>query len=71
VGFDIDIIGDNFNIDSPQLMTVKFNGTVATSVRPYSGTVIKVTIPAGATTGPVTVQTPGGLATSPVAFTVR
>jgi hypothetical protein len=71
VGYDIDINGDNFNQVTPQSTVVKFNGTVATSVRVWSGTVIKVTIPAGATTGKVTVQTPGGLATSPTVFTVR
>ena len=71
VGFDIDIVGDNFIFDAPQPTIVKFNGVAATAVRPFSGTILKVTIPAGATTGPVTVQTPGGLATSPVAFTVR
>ncbi len=71
VGYDININGDNFSFESQQSTVVKFNGTVATAFSVLSGTSIKVTIPAGAMTGTVTVQTPGGTATSPTVFTIR
>jgi hypothetical protein len=47
--------------------TVKFNGVNAT-VTSNTATEIKTTVPAGATTGPITVTTSGGAATS--SFTV-
>jgi hypothetical protein len=49
--------------------SVKFNGTSATFTV-ISGTQINTTVPGGATTGSITVQTPGGTATSPAPFTV-
>ncbi len=42
---------------------VAFNGTAQTSFTP-SDTTIATSVPVGATTGPVTVTTPGGIATS-------
>ncbi|MFN8011519.1 MAG: immunoglobulin domain-containing protein [Holophagaceae bacterium] len=49
---------------------VKFNGTSA-AFTADSDTQISTTVPAGATTGTITVQTPGGTATSPSPFTVN
>jgi hypothetical protein len=50
---------------------VRFNGTIGTgtSVNP-EGTSIITTVPAAATTGPLTVNGPGGQATGPLNFTV-
>jgi hypothetical protein len=48
---------------------VKFNGTAA-SIGTNTATKITTTVPAGATTGTVTVTTGGGTATSPTSFTV-
>jgi hypothetical protein len=49
---------------------VSFNGTAA-AFKVKSDTYLKVTVPDGATTGPVTVTTPGGMLTSNRAFRVR
>jgi subtilisin-like proprotein convertase family protein len=48
---------------------VRFNGTAALFIQD-SASQITTLVPAGATTGSVTVQTPGGTATSPAPFTV-
>jgi len=49
--------------------SVQFNGTSA-AFTVSSSTQISTTVPAGATTGVVTVQTPGGIAAYPAGFTV-
>jgi hypothetical protein len=49
--------------------TVRFNGTVA-AVTNATSTQLKVVVPAGATTGKVSVQTSNGIATSETDFTV-
>jgi Zn-dependent metalloprotease len=51
-------------------LTVKFNGTYATSFTVNSATSITATVAAGTTTGPITVRTPSGTATSATNFTV-
>jgi hypothetical protein len=48
---------------------VDFNGTAAT-ISTDTATKITTSVPAGATTGSVTVTTPGGTAASPASFTV-
>ena len=49
---------------------VSFNGVPASSFKVVQGTFIKATLPAGATTGPVTVTNSTGTLTSNVNFTV-
>ena len=53
----------------PSTNQVSFNGTPATVVSGTSSSLI-VTVPAGATTGSITVTNANGMATSPQAFTV-
>src|SRR5206468_3163211 len=65
VGTSVTISGTNFT----GATAVTFNGTSAT-FSATSATTIQATVPAGATTGPVSVTTPGGTATSASAFTV-
>lgn len=48
---------------------VKFNGTAALFIQD-SATQITTLVPSGATNGSVTIQTPGGTATSPATFTI-
>jgi len=49
--------------------TVSFNGTLATTITNNTATSLTVTIPAGATSGPVVVTTPSGVSNS-LPFTV-
>ncbi|WP_285571921.1 IPT/TIG domain-containing protein [Geothrix limicola] len=65
VGSSVTITGTNLTNAS----AVSFNGTPAASFTVTSATQITATVPAGATTGPVSVTTPGGTAAGP-SFTV-
>ncbi|HEV8553537.1 MAG TPA: FG-GAP-like repeat-containing protein [Casimicrobiaceae bacterium] len=67
-GTPVTLIGVGFNA-TPSANTVKLNGTVATV---SSGTVsqLVVTVPAGATTGPISVTNGANTATSSTNFTV-
>ena len=65
VGTAIVITGQNFT----GATAVAFNG-VAASFTANSATQITATVPAAATTGPITVTTPGGTAQSATTFTV-
>ncbi len=65
IGF-IQILGT----DLTGATVVSFNGVPASSFKVVRGTLIKATLPAGATTGPVTVTTSNGTLTSNVNFTV-
>ncbi len=65
VGTPVTIDGRNFGT-SPE---VRFNGVAAT-VSSATGTRIVAVVPPGATTGPITVTTPAGTATSGMSFTV-
>lgn len=62
VGSTVTISGSNFST-TPADNVVKFNG-VAAAVTSASATSLTVTVPAGATSGQVSVTTPGGTATS-------
>ena len=50
--------------------SVGFNGAATTDFSVNSDTQITVTVPSGATSGPITVTTPGGTATSDMGFIV-
>ena len=65
VGQKIGILGQGFTGTT----SVSLNGTAA-SFRVVSDTFIEATVPVGATTGYVTVTTPGGTLTSNVPFRV-
>ncbi|MBH8569003.1 IPT/TIG domain-containing protein [Microvirga sp. STS02] len=66
VGTVVVITGLNFT----GATQVTFNGTVAPTFTVNSGTQITVTVPAGVTSGFITVTGPGGTGTSTTAFTV-
>ncbi len=68
IATSVTIYGTGFS-STPSQNTVKFNGTTAT-VSSATPTQIVTTVPTGATTGPITVNTPMGLATSSTPFTV-
>jgi len=65
-GTSVTISGTNFTGTT----AVRFNGTAA-SFTVMSATTIQATVPAGATTGPLSVTTPVGSVTSAITFTVR
>ena len=65
-GTSVVITGTNFTGAN----SVKFNGVAATTYTVNSATQITVTVPAGATTGTISVTTPAGTGTSASNFTV-
>ena len=67
VGTQVTIWGENLLGTT----AVSFNGTAAATIRNISANYVFATVPAGATTGPVTVTTPNGTASSPGPFTVQ
>jgi hypothetical protein len=50
---------------------VQFNGVPATTVSNSGSNYVWATVPTGATTGPITVTTPGGTVTTHTSFTVQ
>jgi hypothetical protein len=66
VGATVTINGTNFT----GATAVRFNGTAA-NFTITSATAIQATVPAGATSGPISVATPGGSVTSATNFTVK
>jgi IPT/TIG domain len=73
-GTSVKIMGTNFSgtVSGASFTTssVKFNNVSATTFHVNSATQITATVPTGATTGKITVTTPGGTATSAANFTV-
>jgi len=65
VGKTVEVLGGGLT----GAISVKFNGTSA-KFNVVSDTYLTATVPAGATTGPVTVKTPGGTLTSSTKFRV-
>ncbi|GAB2702909.1 hypothetical protein GCM10011495_00090 [Hymenobacter frigidus] len=65
-GTVVTVTGTNFT----DATAVVFNGTAAPGFVVNSATQITVSAPAGVTTGPISVTTPGGTATSATPFTV-
>ncbi len=68
VGTSVTITGSNFGATQGTSIA-QFNGTTATSITSWSASSIVTAVPAGATTGDVTV-TVGGVASNGVLFTV-
>ena len=66
-GTNVVITGSNFLGTS----SVKFAGTNASFVTPTNNTTLVATVPANAVTGPITVVTPGGTATSATPFVLN
>lgn len=66
VGTAVTITGANFT----GATAVRFNGTNASTFTVLSATQISATVPSGATSGTISVTTPGGMATSGSSFTV-
>lgn len=66
IGSTVTITGTSFN----GATSVKFNGTSSLGVTVVSSTTITATVPAGATTGKISITTPGGTASSSTSFTV-
>src|SRR5207247_1174803 len=65
-GTSVAITGTNLN----GATAVTFNGTSATTFSVTTSTSMTATVPTGATTGPIAVTMPGGVATSASDFTV-
>jgi hypothetical protein len=51
--------------------SVMFNGIPAASVANSGPNYVKATVPAGTTSGPITITTPGGTSTTSTSFTVE
>lgn len=68
VGTTVTITGTNFST-TPSLNSVRFNGTLAT-VTAATATSLTVTVPSGATTGPIAVTVGGNTGASATNFTV-
>jgi uncharacterized repeat protein (TIGR03803 family) len=66
VGSEVHIWG--YNLLSP---SVSFNGVPAVTVSNSGSNYIVATVPEDATSGPITVTTPGGTSTTPTSFTVN
>ena len=66
VGTNVTVTGAYFTNSS----TVAFNGVAAPNVTITNATTLVATVPSGATSGPITVTTSGGTATSATPFTV-
>ena len=74
-GDTIEIRGARFDARGPERNVVRFakigGGTTFGSVTQATHTVVTVVVPADAATGPVTVETEGGIATAPTDFVIN
>jgi IPT/TIG domain len=70
VGTTVTITGTGFNDAGSVVSTVKFGGTTATTFTVVNDTTITANVPAGATTGAISVTDPENTATSATNFTV-
>jgi IPT/TIG domain len=71
-GGTIAVTGTGFVSDGPATsLSVSFNGKQSPSVQIGSNTTVFAVVPTDATTGPISVTTAAGTATSPTAFTVN
>ncbi len=68
IGLQLTISGTGFVSGAT---TVSFNGTLSTRVAVSNPTQLTAYVPAGATTGPITITTAGGTVTSAQSFTVQ
>lgn len=66
IGTQVDIFGANFG----SVTGVQFNGQAALTVNQISSTLVRAIVPAGATTGPITVNNTVGTAVSTNDYTV-
>jgi YD repeat-containing protein len=69
IGTVVTIFGDRFDSQTPGNNVVRFNGLEAPVLLAQAFRIF-ARVPAGATSGPVTVTTPSGTATSPQPFTL-
>jgi gliding motility-associated-like protein len=69
IGTTVTITGTNFDL-VPANNTVSFNGTIASTPTAVTPTSLTVVVPIGATTGSISVTTPGGTAMSATNFSV-
>lgn len=69
IGTTVTITGTNFDA-TPTNNVVKFNGTDAATPTAVSETSLSVIVPAGATSGLISLTTPAGTAISPVPFII-
>ena len=69
VGGSVTITGTNFYANTGYPVAVSFNGTAAASFTVNSPTQITAVVPAGVTSGPITVTSFGDAASSPTNFT--
>lgn len=66
IGTLVTLTGDNF----PGATVVTFNSIPATNITLVNATTLTVTVPSGATNGPISIITSGGIATSSTSFTI-
>ena len=69
-GSEVTITGEGFDSVTPGNNTVKFNGVTAASITVDSSTQIRAIVPAGATSGKISVSTRGSTAISATDFSV-
>jgi hypothetical protein len=70
-GSPVQITGTGFVSDGPTTsVSVSFNGVAAPAIQIGSNTTLYTSVPNGATTGPITVTTAGGTATSATSFKI-